>query len=191
MSGLKWGIAALVVLALMAGGCRKETVGPSVGEYQKQRAAMIEKNRARAEGREPVQVAKAEEASDEEGAHSFSSGGYGFVYDPIGKRDPFRSFILDRLKEIDTAAKGPLEQFDLSQLAVNGIVWETEHQRALVMDPSGRGYIIEEGDAIGKNDGRVIAIDDNVVVVREAYVDFHGDKTTKEIEMHVRQSQGG
>ena len=37
----------------------------------------------------------------------------------------------------------------------------------------------------------VIAIDDNVVVVREAYVDFHGDKTTKEIEMHVRQSQGG
>jgi Tfp pilus assembly protein PilP len=59
------------------------------------------------------------------------------------------------------------------------------------MDPSGHGYIIEEGDVIGKNDGRVVAIDDNVVVVREAYVDFHGDKTTKEIEMRVRQSQGG
>jgi type IV pilus assembly protein PilP len=191
MSGLKWGIAALVLLALVAGGCRKQTVGPSVGEYQKQRAAMIEKHKARAAGKESAEVAKVDEAAVEEAEQSFSSGGYGYVYDPIGKRDPFRSFILDRLKEVDTAAKGPLEQFDLSQLSVNGIVWETERQRALIMDPSGQGYIIEEGDAIGKNDGRVVAIDDNVVVVREAYVDFHGDKTTKEIEMHVRQSQGG
>ena len=38
---------------------------------------------------------------------------------------------------------------------------------------------------------RSVAIDDNVVVVREAYVDFNGEKTTKEIEMRVRQSQGG
>lgn len=191
MSGVKWGIAALVVLALVSGGCGRQTVGPSVGEYQKQRAALIEKNKARGKGEVPAQVAKAKEPSAEETAQAFSTGGFGYAYDPIGKRDPFRSFILDRLKEIDTAAKGPLEQFDLSQLAVNGIVWETERQRALIMDPSGQGYIIEEGDAIGKNDGRVIAIDDNVVVVREAYVDFHGDKTTKEIEMHVRQSQGG
>jgi len=29
------------------------------------------------------------------------------------------------------------------------------------------------------------------VIVREAYVDFHGETTTKEIEMRVRQSQGG
>ena len=62
MSGVKWGIAALVVLALVSGGCRKQTVGPTVGEYQKQRAAMIEKNKARAKGEAPVQVAKAGEA---------------------------------------------------------------------------------------------------------------------------------
>ena len=39
----------------------------------------------------------------------------------------------------------------------------------------------------------VLKIDeaDNMVVVREAYVDFHGETTTKEIEMRVRQSQGG
>lgn len=191
MSGLRWAIVALVLLALVGTGCRKQTVGPSVGEYQRQRAAMVEKHKAGAGGPQVHHVAKVDEASAEGADQSFSGGERGYVYDPIDKRDPFRSFILDRLNEIDSAAKGPLEQFDLSQLSVNGIVWETNRQRALIMDPSGHGYIIEEGDVIGKNDGRVVAIDDNVVVVREAYVDFHGDKTTKEIEMHVRQSQGG
>ncbi len=191
MSGLRWAIAALVLLALVGTGCRKQTVGPSVGEYQRQRAAMVEKHKAGAGGPQALHVAKVDEAPAEGAEQGFSGGERGYVYDPIDKRDPFRSFILDRLNEIDSSAKGPLEQFDLSQLSVNGIVWETNQQRALIMDPSGHGYIIEEGDVIGKNDGRVVAIDDNVVVVREAYVDFHGDKTTKEIEMHVRQSQGG
>jgi type IV pilus assembly protein PilP len=191
MNGLKWAIAVLALLALVGAGCQKKTVGPSVGEYQKQRAAMIEKHK---KGQIPPQalgVAKTDQAPLDEIDEGFGSHEQGYLYDPIGKRDPFRSFILDRLKEFDSAAKGPLEQFDLSQLSLNGIVWDTQRQRALILDPSGQGYIIEEGDAIGKNDGRVIAIDDNVVVVREAYVDFHGEKTTKEIEMRVRQSQGG
>jgi type IV pilus assembly protein PilP len=118
-------------------------------------------------------------------------GAGAYVYDPVGKRDPFRSFVLERVEEQKDGAKGPLEQFDLSQLDVTGVVWEAKHKRALVIDPSGRAYIVKVGDPIGKNDGEVISIDDNAVFVREAYVDFHGEKTTKEIEMRVRQSQGG
>jgi type IV pilus assembly protein PilP len=191
MSAIKWAIALLALLVLVSAGCKKQTVGPSVGEYQKQRAAIIEKHKKGQPKPQALVVAKADEAAGEAADQSFGAHEQGYVYDPVGKRDPFRSFILDRLKELDSASKGPLEQFDLSQLSVNGIVWDTSQQRALILDPAGQGYIIEEGDAIGKNDGRVIAIEDNVVVVREAYVDFHGEKTTKEIEMHVRQSQGG
>jgi len=181
----------LALLALAAAGCQKQAVGPKVSDYQKQRAALIEKQKKGGETPQAIAVAKTVEAPAEQTDAGFGTLVRGYVYDPIGKRDPFRSFILDRLKEVDSAAKGPLEQFDLSQLSLNGIVWATQRQRALILDPSGQGYIIEEGDAIGKNDGRVITIDDNVVIVREAYMDFHGDKTTKEIEMRVRQSQGG
>jgi type IV pilus assembly protein PilP len=191
MSSLKWAIALLALLALVSAGCKKQTVGPSVGEYQKQRAAMIDKHKRGSAGVPSLAVAQREEASDEPEELGFGIQGRSYLYDPIGKRDPFRSFILDRLKELDSSSKGPLEQFDLSQLSVNGIIWDTGRQRALILDPAGQGYIIQEGDAIGKNDGRVMAIDDNVVVVREAYVDFHGETTTKEIEMRVRQSQGG
>jgi len=190
MSGLKWAIAVLALLALVGAGCGRQKVGPSVGDYQKQRSTIIEKQRKDHAGPQALAVAKADETA-EAANPSFDAQQQSYLYDPIGKRDPFRSFILDRLNEVDSASKGPLEQFDLSQLSVNGIVWDAPRQRALILDPSGQGYIIQEGDTIGKNDGRVIAIDDNMVVVREAYVDFHGEKTMKEIEMRVRQSQGG
>lgn len=114
-----------------------------------------------------------------------------YVYDPIGKRDPFRSFVLDRIKEIDKASKGPLEQFDLSQLSVTGVVWDGSAKRALVIDPSGRAYIVQEGDHIGKNEGRIITIGDSEMMVREKYEDFHGDQTEKEIVMRIRLSDGG
>ncbi|MAE93101.1 MAG: hypothetical protein CL910_00430 [Deltaproteobacteria bacterium] len=114
-----------------------------------------------------------------------------YVYDPIGKRDPFRSFVLDRVKDIDASAKGPLEQFDLSQLSITGVVWQAGNRRALVIDPSGQAYIVSEGDRIGKNNGQVITIGDSRMTVKERYEDFHGDMTTKEIVMRIRLSQGG
>ena len=53
------------------------------------------------------------------------------------------------------------------------------------------GDVIQEGDRIGKNNGHVLEIRDSSMLVREAYVDFAGEKTMKEIEMRIRQSQGG
>ncbi|MDJ0786185.1 MAG: pilus assembly protein PilP [Myxococcota bacterium] len=179
----------LLVLGVLALACQKQTAGPSVNDYQKQRAAIIEKQRK--DGGKAQVAATQTEQEGEETDPAFAASGRGYVYDPLGKRDPFRSFILDRVTERDASAKGPLEQFDLSQLSVTGVVWETDKRRALVLDPSGRNYIVQEGDPIGKNDGRVISITDASVTVREAYVDFHGDRTTKEIDMRVRQSQGG
>lgn len=114
-----------------------------------------------------------------------------YVYDPIGKRDPFRSFVLDRVKGIKSSAKGPLEQFDLSQLSITGVVWQAGNRRALIIDPSGQAYIVSEGDRIGKNNGHVITIGDSRMTVRERYEDFHGDMTTKEIVMRILLSQGG
>ena len=115
-----------------------------------------------------------------------------FRYDPAGKPDPFQSFIRAYVKAQETdSPTGPLEQFDLSQLSVSAVVWHTERRRALVNDPAGKGYIVSEGTPIGKNRGRVIRIDDNLVLVKETYVDFHGKATTKDIEMRLHPSQGG
>lgn len=114
-----------------------------------------------------------------------------YHYDPTGKRDPFVSFVKSLVREQAGAVASPLERFDLSQLTVSAIVWGTEKPRALVLDPQGKGYIVGEGTPIGKNDGKIVRIGDNTVVVKETYVDFLGKATTKDIEMRVHGGKGG
>ncbi len=84
-----------------------------------------------------------------------------------------------------------MEQYELGQLSVSAIVWETNRPRALVTDPGGMAYVVKEGSRVGKNDGLVIHIGDNLVLVKETYIDFAGEQTTKDVEMKIRRSQGG
>jgi type IV pilus assembly protein PilP len=131
--------------------------------------------------------AKAEKAKNQ----SDETGEEDFRYDPTGKADPFRSFVKAFLAAQESSATSPLEKFDLSQLHVSAIIWGNEDPRALISDPSGKGYIVSEGTSMGKNRGRVVRIDDNLVLVKETYVDFHGKATTKDIEMRLHPIQGG
>ncbi len=170
------GLALALVCALLAGvACGRDGSGQS----------------GRTAARKAPQAAPAESAADAQAGETTVAGAKPYYYDESGKRDPFRSFVLEHARELAEVERGPLEQFDLSQLSVAAVVWGTRRPRALVADPSGRGYVVQEGTAVGKNDGRVIRIDDNLVIVRETYVDYLGDRTEKEIEMRVRQSQGG
>jgi len=114
-----------------------------------------------------------------------------YRYDPEGKPDPFESFFRVKLSADADDITSPLERYDLSQLIVTGIIWATRSARALVEDPSGKGYIVALGTAIGKNRGKVIKIEDNRVLVKETYIDFHDIATTKEVELLLYESQGG
>jgi len=197
MSRVKGLLAFSLVLAMAAVGCQKQAAGPKVSDYRKQRDAAIAQ--AKALAAQPQKFASGsargqkgqQQQQQDSNAPTFGGDVHGYVYNPVGKRDPFRSFILERKAEADASVKGPLEQFDLGQLSLTGVVWKGQRRRALVLDPSGQAYIVAEGDRIGKNEGRVVQIGDDLMVVRESYVDFQGEKTTKEIEMRVRQSQGG
>jgi hypothetical protein len=190
MSAMRFGVA-LVVLALLAGGCRNQTSGVAAADYEKQRAEIIARRQAAKQAGPAQQVAQ-KGGQPAAGPRMGLGGGVSEgTYDPSGKRDPFRSFVLDRLKELASRTKGPLEQFDIGQLTLHGVVWETNRPRALVADPSGQVYIVREGDPIGTNQGAVVRIDDNLMMVRETYVDHMGEPTTKETEMRVRRNQEG
>jgi type IV pilus assembly protein PilP len=191
MRSIRASIVLAGVVALLAIGCSNSETGPKTADYEQQRAEIIARRaQMRASGATQASAPGAAEEAAPAGA-GMGTGGMDYVYDPLGKRDPFRSFVLDRLKELEASAKGPLEQFDLNQLNVLGVVWETNQRRALVADPSGQAYVVREGDPIGTNDGRVIRIDDNLMLVRETYVDHMGEQTMKEVEMHVRRNLEG
>ena len=188
---MHWLAGALVALLIVLGGCSDEApTGPSTSDLQAQRAALAAKVAERKQAGQPevAQPAAAAAAADE--ATEFGSVGSEYVYDPTGKRDPFRSIRWERAPSLAEQA-GPLEQFELEQLSVSAVIWDTRQPRALVQDPSGRTHIVQEGTRLGKNAGRVIHIGDNLVLVKETYVDFAGEQTTKDVEIYIRRSQGG
>ena len=114
-----------------------------------------------------------------------------FSYDPNNKRDPFRSFVRGIYGEDEDDLTSPLERFDLSQLDLSAIIWGIDEPRALIVDPSGKGYIVGTGAVMGKNKGRVVSIEDNKVVVKETYVDSFDRATTKPVELLLRNTEGG
>jgi len=181
-------IAILALLFLTACPKAEDAANaPTISDFEKERAALAAK--VKNTGR---QLARAGHMPNAESADQseFAVVEKGYTYDPTGKRDPFRSFIYTA----DTGsrdARGPLEQFDLAQLDVVAVVWGTERPRAVVADPSGRGYIVREGTYMGKNEGRIIGIADNALVVKESYVDYFGETTTKDVTMRVRADKEG
>jgi len=108
-----------------------------------------------------------------------------YHYDPTDKVDPFKSYVRREVTLENDANSSPLERFDLSQLTVMGIIWGVDEPRALVRDPTGKGYIVRAGTPIGKNKGRILRIEDNKVVVKETYLDHLDRATTKEVELEL------
>jgi type IV pilus assembly protein PilP len=184
-------LGGLLVAALLVAGCNRQGANaPSVQEYEQKRAELLK----RTQGPQKAVAGRKPEAATQEGGAGLVATGKGYEYSPTGKRDPFRSFVDEQKLRMARHERGPLEQFDLNQLTVVAVVWGTERPRALVQDPSGRGYVVQVGTPIGKNDGLVLRIGDNAVLVRETYVDYLGAQTTKEIEMRTRpisMTQGG
>jgi type IV pilus assembly protein PilP len=182
--------AALVALLALS-ACEEQGPVATTQDFEAARAA------ATARAPQPGQgLPRGAAAGNAQTASANQRTNYGvsaadYRYDPTGKRDPFRSFVKDKLREDVADVQSPLEQFELGQLSIAGVVWQADRRRALVLDPSGQTYVVKAGDRIGKNDGVVTEIGDSALVVLESYVDFHGDKTEKEIEMRIRQSTGG
>jgi len=191
--GVKLTVTAMSIVLLVGVGCGDgKQAGPTTDDFNKERERLAAEAKNAPAKPKPPPVARPAPAAvtAEESGLGLIAGD--FRYDAEGKRDPFRSFEWERPDRLeDSALRGPLEQFDVSQLSLVAVVWDTGNARALIQDPSGQSYIIGEGTRIGKNEGHVIEISDSLVVVKETYVDFLGQETTKDIEMRIRSSQGG
>jgi len=109
-----------------------------------------------------------------------------FVYDPTGKRDPFRPFVK---AEEPVQPKGvvlsPLQRYDLSQLKLVAIIVGVGEERAMVEDAEGKGYIIRRGTYIGNRFGRVKEILPDRVIVVEKYRDYLGRVRTREVVLKL------
>lgn len=98
-----------------------------------------------------------------------------YVYDPTGKRDPFKIFKAFRPVAPDSAARQeilePLQRWDLDRLQVVGILWDVRTPRAMIRDPDGAVFVVTKNSKIGRSEGFVAAIREGEVVVMETKYD--------------------
>lgn len=108
-----------------------------------------------------------------------------FVYDPSGKRDPFRPFDFSPKVHNDNA-KTPLERYDIGQLKLTAILNGFDEPMAYVEDSVHHGYSVKKGTKIGINGGEVVEIEKDRLLILETNVDFTGQTQTKTFEMRLR-----
>ena len=163
-------IAAIAVsMVFLLTACQQEQNVPTATDFANEREKVVKRVAARKQKKSTPKRAVAPVAQ-KVSADGFLLSSGSMKYDPVTMRDPFRSFEWKSEELLGLAVGGPLEQFDLSQLDVVAVVWKTGSARALIHDPAGQSYIVGVGARVGKNDGTVVGIDDNLIVVKETYV---------------------
>jgi len=190
---MKWVrvLSLALTLIFVATGCGEEeqSNAPMAADFVRERQSLVASDQS---APKPQPAGIVDDANSETDEAGYAAAEQDYFYDPRGKRDPFRSFQFvdddgpDNKKEF-----GPLEDFEVGQLELSAVIWDANNPRALILDPGGRAYIVREGSQIGKNKGQVIHIGDNLVLVKETYENLAGERTTKDVELRIRLSQGG
>ncbi|KHD89949.1 MAG: fimbrial assembly protein [Bdellovibrio sp. ArHS] len=113
----------------------------------------------------------------------------GYMYDPTGKRDPFKPFrtVRPTLTEANKSAAEvlePLQRWETDRLQIVGILWDVSTPRAMVRDPDGAVFTVTKNSKIGRNEGFVAAIrEGEIVVVETKYEDGKSIKESRILEL--------
>jgi Tfp pilus assembly protein PilP len=104
-----------------------------------------------------------------------------------GRRDPFLPFTLNTpsAPARNRDHLSPLERLELGQLKLVGVVQNARNSNALIEDAAGLGYVVKLGTPIGSNDGRVIAIKRDGILIEERFVDLYGVQKKREVSMKL------
>lgn len=120
-----------------------------------------------------------------------------YKYNPSGKPDPFKPFVEQELavKKKKEAAKSlplsPLQRANIDQFKLAGISGDENGRRAIVQDVRGKVYPISKGTYIGTNNGRVVAILVDRIIIEERVKEIDGKKTKlNRITVQLRREEG-
>ncbi len=113
-----------------------------------------------------------------------------YYYNPIDKPDPFRPFIYEEKGNQKTRKiKSPLEQIDISEIKLVGIIKTKNQKIAILEDDTGKGYFVQVGTPIGLHNGIIKAIKDDKIIIEEKATDFTGRITKRKIILKLRPAE--
>ena len=100
-----------------------------------------------------------------------------YVYDPTGKKDPFKPYRAPRVRGDNrpSAPLDPLASVEIAQLRLVAVIWNTPKPRAVVTDALNRSFILLKNMRVGRNEGVVVDIREGEVVIVEKFDDGFGN----------------
>ena len=162
-------LIALVLIAAISGCKEKAVTPPPQAQKPQTTVAQVQK---------PVQVQQSSVRSD---ASPMSS------LDFIKKKDPFKPLIVPITPMAGGITRNisqlPILAIDASKFKVSGIVAGFNGNKALIIDPNGRGYVVKRGMLIGNNNGRITKISNNTVEITEQYRNEDGHMKKRVIKL--------
>ncbi len=99
-------------------------------------------------------------------------------FDFAGKKDPFRSYAVVSKAKLPLPPLSdkqlPIQQYEVNQFKLLGIITGLAESRAMVVDPTGKSYVVKDGSSIGPHNGRVAKILPTYIEVTEQYREDSG-----------------
>ena len=113
-----------------------------------------------------------------------------YVYDPKGRRDPFLSLVqATKAKAQIKKGASPIEIFDVDEIKLIAIAWDSNQYYALITMPDSKYYTIRKGMTLGLNNGKVIEITKDSVFIQEQIKDYKGQTKSKDTILKLRKEE--
>jgi type IV pilus assembly protein PilP len=121
-----------------------------------------------------------------------------YHYNPVGKADPFRPFVekepvvKKKAEKINASSIFPLQKAGLDQFNLVGIIGDAERRLAIVeaTDNKGKFYPLALGTIIGLNNGKVVEIKSDMIVIEELTKGSSRQKVNR-IKIKLRKEEEG
>ena len=119
-------------------------------------------------------------------------------FDIASLRDPFSSY-LERAAEqgkaklavqqqrLSNRKREPLEQFDLSTLKLVAIFKMGGERVAMVEDATSKGYVVRQGNYMGKHNGKVTRLNADSLVLVEEVLDPAGEIVKRPVTLTLNE----
>lgn len=120
-----------------------------------------------------------------------------YVYNPVGKRDPFRTPIEEAGTtkgegggSREKLCTDPLCQYDLDSLTLVAVVTGDANPVAMVEDAQHTGFIVRRNTRIGKQGGKVTQILRDCIQVTEFFQTPDGKSNPNRVDICVKKETG-
>ncbi|MFA5172612.1 MAG: pilus assembly protein PilP [Sulfuriferula sp.] len=118
-----------------------------------------------------------------------------FIYNAFDLSDPFKPRKLKpsasggAFQPDMNRPKEPLEAFSLESLKMVGVLKQRNQIYAVIKTPENTIYRVRVGDHLGQNFGKVLAVSDTEVKLKETVQDSAGDWAERDSSLTLQQEQ--